>query len=214
VVQEFIPGPTYSVEVIRHRGVSKAIQVTDLYMDQAYDCKRVTAPSVLSPGQARCLMDLSEKIAVHLNLEGIMDVEAVYGEGGFKVLEIDARFPSQTPITVFSSCGINMVEALVGIYTGDPAERLPEMTDPIRGAVLEHLCVTPSGLMITGEHIMTGNSPLTLQPSFFGADEAITDYEPGRRRWKATLIHTGPTLEVAMQKSDGTVASIRRRFFL
>ena len=35
---------------------------------------------------------------------------------------------------------------------------------------------------------MGGGRPLRLVPGFFGADEALTDYAPGRDEWAATLI--------------------------
>ena len=45
-------------------------------------------------------------------------------------------------------------------------------------------------LEVLGEHVMGGARPLRLVPGFFGADEALTDYAPGRAEWAATLIVT------------------------
>ena len=63
IVQEFLQGPTYSVEVIQSRGHATAVQITDLHMDEHYDCKRVTAPSGLSTGLQEQLIGLSLQIA-------------------------------------------------------------------------------------------------------------------------------------------------------
>lgn len=41
-----------------------------------------------------------------------MDVEAILTRYGWRVLEIDARFPSQTPVTVYLSTGVNLAMAL------------------------------------------------------------------------------------------------------
>lgn len=48
LIQEFIPGPSYSLEVIGLPGQYVTPQVTDLAIDEQYDCKRVTAPSDLA----------------------------------------------------------------------------------------------------------------------------------------------------------------------
>lgn len=211
IVQEFLPGPTYSVEVIRMAGRATAVQVTDLHMDEGYDCKRVTAPSALSSESQAELCDLSVTMADALDLNGIMDVEAVLHGGGFKVLEIDARFPSQTPMAVYWSCGINMVEMLVGAATGDaPGLRRPAAY--LRGAVLEHVQVGPGVLRVTGEHAMTRADSLSVHADFFGADEAVTDFEDGKHSWVATLIFTGSDMDDAWGRRHASLSAIRRKF--
>lgn len=47
VLQEFLEGPSYSIEILGTPGNDRAIQVTDLFVDNGYDCMRVEAPSVL-----------------------------------------------------------------------------------------------------------------------------------------------------------------------
>lgn len=48
-----------------------------------------------------------------------MDVEAVATRKGLRVLEIDARIPSQTPAAVEAATGINLLDELVRSRTGD-----------------------------------------------------------------------------------------------
>ncbi|MCP4690781.1 MAG: 3-methylornithine--L-lysine ligase PylC, partial [Desulfobacterales bacterium] len=62
VLQEFVPGPSYSIEVLGSGGRYTPLQVTDLEMDAVYDCKRVTAPTTLPAGLVREF----EKIAVDI----------------------------------------------------------------------------------------------------------------------------------------------------
>lgn len=212
IVQEFLQGPTYSVEVIQSRGHATAVQITDLHMDEHYDCKRVTAPSGLSTGLQEQLIGFSLQIAHELGLEGIMDVEAVLHDGQFKVLEIDARFPSQTPIAVFLSCGINMVEILVKGALDRSAESLINERTPYRGVVLEHIRVEPGTLMVTGEHAIAAAVSLKVRRDFFGADEAITDYTDGKDSWVATLICSGRDGNEAWERRNASVSAIRRRF--
>jgi len=210
IVQEFLAGPTYSVEVLRSLGETVAFQVTDLEMDGGYDCKRVLAPSALPPDRIDELKTLSVDIADALDLDGLMDVEAIYHNGTFKVLEIDARFPSQTPIAVYWSCGVNMVHALAGctLTRSNPATRSP--LEGCKGTILEHIQAGPGKLFVTGEHAVAQSGPLHVQTDFFGADEAVTDYMPQKTRWVATLISTGADLVEAWQRRNEVISRIRR----
>ncbi len=60
-----------------------------------------------------------------------------------------------------------------------------------RFACVEHILVQRNELEVCGEHIMSSDTPLTLQPDFFGADEALTSYQPQRKNWVATMIFAG-----------------------
>ncbi len=48
-------------------------------------------------------------------------------------------------------------------------------------------------------------------PGFFGADEALTDYEHGRGEWAATLIVTAGDVREARERAGGVVADVARR---
>jgi pyrrolysine biosynthesis protein PylC len=215
VIQEYLPGPSYSLEVIGFPGNYKALQVTDLEIDAAYDCKRVSAPTALPPGQAARFADISLQIAAAISLKGIMDVEAILHRGELKVLEIDARLPSQTPITVYRSTGLNMVEALGELFLkGDMGDSFKGKLANPGGAVFEHIRVSSNRLEVRGEGIMKSGGPLQLQPDFFGADEAVSDYEPGKKQWVATLILWAAGKEEALLKRDKTIKNIQRHFKL
>ena len=51
---------------------------------------------------------------------------------------------------------------------------------------------------------MGSAGPLRLVPGFFGADEALTDYAPGRAEWAATLIVAAPTAAEARRRAAET----------
>ena len=213
VLQAYVTGPSYSIEVMGRPGAYTPLQTTKLEMDRNFGCKRVLAPSTLPSHQT----DLFEKMAVALaeavGLSGIMDVEAIHHEGQLKVLEIDARFPSQTPIAVYHSTGINMVERLAMIFSAEDksgTDQLPAR--PIRGMVLEHNRVRDGHLTVCGEQIMTEAGPLHLEVDFFGADEALTSRAPGKDDWVATLMVTGSDLEDARKRRDRVIREIRNRF--
>lgn len=187
VLQEYVEGPPYSLEIVGTPGNYRALQVTGLEMDAGYDCKRVKAPSEMSPGHINQFEQLSLEIAEAIALKGLMDVEAILHNGELKVLEIDARLPSQTPTAVYWSTGVNMLELLTGCFI--PLS--PEVkTQKTREIIYEHIMVSPGGIEVCGEHIMAGAGPLTLRGDFHGADEALTNYEPGKEEWVATLIRS------------------------
>ncbi|MCK5203322.1 MAG: 3-methylornithine--L-lysine ligase PylC, partial [Desulfobacterales bacterium] len=112
VIQEFVPGPSYSIEVVGRPGNYLPLQVTDLQMDENYDCKRVLAPTDLTPHLISEFEKISRSIAATMALKGLMDVEIILHDHTLKVLEVDARLPSQTPTAVFWSTGINILEML------------------------------------------------------------------------------------------------------
>ena len=212
VLQEFIQGPSYSIEVIGAPGYYTPIQITDLEMDSAYDCKRVLAPTILSSDLCRTFEKLSVDIADALNLQGIMDVEVILNNGELKVLEIDARLPSQTPTAVFWSTGLNLVKMLGELFML-PDRPTPQIKD-LRGVVYEHIKVSSSRIEVAGEHIMSGGDPLYVQPDFFGADEAITNFTTGRNNWVATLIISAPDCNQAWEKRNEVIKTISKKFGL
>lgn len=202
IVEEFVEGPSHSLEVIGFNGRYQALQVTDLAMDQSFDCKRVRAPSILPPALRERFEWLSLEIARAISLNGIMDVEVIRDGPEIKVLEIDARLPSQTPLTVFWSSGLNMVEILGGLFCGHRGE-MPLPPAGGNGAILEHVRFSHGVLAVCGEHVMAAAGPLRVVPDFFGADEAITNYTDGRSEWVASLIvHAADRVSAWTRRND------------
>lgn len=209
VIQEFVEGPSYSIEVIGCSGNYQVFQITELEMDENYDCKRVLAPSALPAGLEREFEGIALSLAREIRLSGIMDVEVILHEGKLKVLEIDARLPSQTPAVVYHSTGVNMIKMLAGCFGYNKQQQMV-MKAPGRGVVYEHIRVSPEGIKIWGEHVMADASYLEIKADFFGADEAITNYQPGKECWVATLINTGENLQKAREKRNLVLNNICR----
>ena len=211
VIQEFVAGPSYSLEVIGSPGNYHVLTVTDLFMDAQFDCKRVTVPTGLSKAFVKQFEEISLLIAESLGLTGIMDVEVIEHEGRLKVLEIDARLPSQTPTAVFWSTGTNMVALLGKLCLKEKIKTKPDEKRP-RDVIYEHIGVSKEKIEVAGEHMMSRCGPLSCQQDFFGADEAITDYHPDRKSWTATMIYAGSDLNAVQQKRKTTLENIRREF--
>ena len=137
ITQEYLQGPSYSIEIIGTPGNYTPLQVTELHMDSEYDCKRVTAPSGLVPTLVTEFQQIATRIAEHIQLKGLMDVEVILHDDQLKTLEIDARLPSQTPTAVFQSTGINMVKLLGELFlTGKM--NIDETNQP-QATIYEHI---------------------------------------------------------------------------
>jgi pyrrolysine biosynthesis protein PylC len=178
-------------------------------MDANFDCKRVKAPTILSKKMIRNLEREALTLAKAINLRGVMDVEVILNDRKLKVLEIDARLPSQTPTVVYLSTGINIFEILAKIFCQDSELVPPDISSP-RGVIYEHIEVSPEKLEVSGEHIMAGAGPLKLLKNFFGADEAITNYRPRMPSWSATLIVVERDRETAWAKRCGVIHEIMK----
>jgi pyrrolysine biosynthesis protein PylC len=211
VIQGFIEGPSYSLEVYGIPGKYYPLQITDLEMDRDYDCKRVLAPSDLPEGLVADLSKMAVDIAEAIELKGVMDIEVIRDGRILRILEIDARLPSQTPICVYTSTGANILSLLAGVYCESQNLDRPQSTTE-RGVIFEHIQVAPGELMVTGEHIMSSAGPLQLKTDFFGADEAITNQATGRSTWVATLIIKGSNRKSAWNKRQAIIADIMAFF--
>jgi len=229
VVEEFVAGPALSLEVLAWDGHAVPLQVTGLEFDAGYDCKRVVAPvgeaeaggpaaaghggscawdRAAAPGTLAAFDAMALRLAAGLGLNGLMDIEAMVGGAEPKVLEIDARLPSQTPTAVYWSSGLNIVELL-----GETARRgVPPRVDraPRRACVYQHVHAHDGLLEVAGEHVMGSAAPLQLLEGFFGVDEALTDYRRGARAWAATLIATGADVADARARADQAVRELAR----
>lgn len=207
VIQEFLTGPSYSIEVAGCEGDYRTFQVTKLAMDEGYDCKRVLSPSLLPEDKMKQFAECALTIARKLNLNGIMDVEVILHDGKLKVLEIDARLPSQTLTAVYKSTGVNVLGVLWSGFDREN-EQTYFTAAPARGVIYEHIKVGGGRIKVCGEHIMGNVGPLHLFKDFFGADEAISNYSENKAEWVATIIITGENRREAWQHREKVIRAI------
>jgi pyrrolysine biosynthesis protein PylC len=207
VCQQYLDGPSFSLELIGRPGDYQPLVCTELFMDAVHDCKSVSAPCSLTRWQIRDLEEMAVALAEAVVLTGIMDLEVILHKGRFKALEIDARFPSQTPLAVNAATGCNMLEMLGALFLSGQTPK--PAADELQGARLAHIRVTPETIFLEGEHIMGLAGPLDLVTGFYGADEAITNFREGARYWVATLIVTGQTREATDRQFDRVLAAIQ-----
>lgn len=209
VIQEFMEGPSYSIEIIGKPGMYRTYLVTKIHMDQSYDCKMVTAPCNLTSTQEETLRKMAFCIAEEINLHGIMDLEVIDHNGTFKMLEIDARIPSQTPTAVLHSSGMNLLEEVRDLFATGYFLKNQERQGHY--VAYEHYLFNKNIPNPLGERIMTIGKPLYYKPGFCGADEAITDYQPGLDPWRGTFINVASTKTALMSKRTKMLSNFAKR---
>lgn len=210
IVQEFVEGPNVSIEVIGDGNQATPMVLTEVVLDNAYDCKMVRCPiPEFNPEVADALQDHGCKIAENLALRGIMDLEAIIHNGAAKVLEFDARIPSQTPAAVLHATGINLVKVLFDALV----EGVLNTTVPNHhgAAIYEHIIVDGEVMRSCGEGTFSQVKDPRLQAGLFGSDEMITDYAPGRESWHATIICAGDSPQEAWNKRQSCLEQIMEK---
>ncbi|SFM71415.1 3-methylornithine--L-lysine ligase PylC [Methanolobus profundi] len=148
LIEEYVEGDVISLEVIGDGTHFAVVKETKIHIDETYDCHMVT-PIDNYPEFRK----ISYELAKNINLRGIMDVEAIDSPKGLKVLEIDARFPSQTPTAVYHSTGVNLVELLMQAFSGEVQEM--DSVSELNYCIYEHLLLENDILKPVGEHVLS-----------------------------------------------------------
>lgn len=205
IQQEFVSGKSISIEVIGNGKTSKAYVTTEVVLDSNYDCKRVVCePTVLSAEEDEEFRRIGKTIGEGLGLNALMDVEAIKTKKGLRVLEIDARIPSQTPACICAATGINLLEELVCSKFGKETGKTP-----VKGyAVYEHYIARGTTLSACGEKEFSHVQHPMYLTDFLGADEVITDYRSGCSECRFTVINSGETYQDVIWKKKQFIKNI------
>ncbi len=215
MIQEYTSGCFLSLELNGLSGASCPLQITTLEFDQTFGCKRVFVPSKLSGKIKHEIIEIGNKIVKGLKLIGLTDIQIVALDEVVKVVEINARLPSQTPTVVYHSVGLNMVELLYKLFR---ERRIPKVEFGSEKAVIyQHLQISNSDLKVVGEHSLSRASELRLERDFFGVDEAITNFplekEVNEER-VATLVIKDKNLSRAKERMAEALCSIVDKYGL
>lgn len=184
LIEEYVEGDVVSLEVIGDGESFEVVKETKVHIDGTYDCHMVTPL-----GNYPEFREITYKLAKHLNLKGIMDVEAIDSPRGLKVLEIDARFPSQTPTIVYHSSGVNLIELLLQAFVSGVRENdgVPEKNH----CTYEHLLFRDGDLVPIGEHVLSQGTDYHE----FHASEGLEIFECSGERKVFTMVSWAPDKE-------------------
>lgn len=205
IQQEFVSGKSVSIEVIGNGKESKAYITTEVVLDSNYDCKQVLCePHILNEEEDEQFRRIGKALGDGLGLNALMDVEAIDTKNGLRVLEIDARIPSQTPACIFAATGINLLEELVCSKFGKETGKVP-----LPGcAIYEHYIARGTTLSTCGEKEFSHvRNPIYLT-DFLGADEVITDYHSGCSECRFTVINHGDNFQDALWKKKQFIKNV------
>ena len=192
VIQEFVHGKSVSIAVIGDGRTARSYVTTEVVLDTNYDCKMVRCnPDIMSKEDDDLFAKIGKDVAENMGLSALMDVEAILTPKGLRVLEIDARIPSQTPAAIQAATGVNLLEELMFTALGKETGRVRAEGS----SVYRHVVMKDGVLRACGEKEFGHVREPRMVSGLFGADDVITDYEPGKSEWRATLITHGPTEE-------------------
>lgn len=191
IIQEFVEGPSYSVEIIGKPGHYRTYVPTQIFVDDVYDCNLTSALRDFDQDKIDELNRLAVTIAGLIELKGIMDLEVIDNGEELKILEIDARLPSQTSIAVYHASGMNYIKELYDLFcSGDFKD--PQI-DEGNHASLTHYLFKNGDFSSHGEHIMVEGSLLDYTEGICSKATVISDYDRAAGgEWRGTFINFAP----------------------
>ncbi len=217
IIQEFLTGPSYSIEVIGSPSKGyKTYKITEILTDDKFDCNKVNSYTDLDDKLEISFKQLGIKLAGLVNLNGIMDVEVILNDKELKLLEIDARFPSQTPTVVLQSTGDNLVEELVKNFCvglEGKGNKTTARRENIRlNVTYEHFLVENGQVTQPGEHIMGEASYIEYLEGFCKADEALTDfnYSDNKLKFRCTMINKADSIVELNYKREEMILELEK----
>lgn len=188
IVQEYLEGPSYSIEVIGSPEAGyRTYTITQIHMDDVYDCCKVTAPCDITEDQKAAFAEIGKRLAELVSLRGIMDVEVIDDGEDLKVLEIDARIPSQTPVAVLYSSGMNLLTELADVTVYGEFRSVQKNEGKF--SVYEHYRREGERVLQEGEHMMSAARPLSIEAGLFGSKVVISDYSESAGDFRGIFVN-------------------------
>lgn len=214
VIQEFVDGPSYSVEIIGAPGNYRIYEITQIFVDEDYDCNLAAVYRDIEPEKRTAINKYIREIAELIELKGIMDIEVIDSgiidekdEVGIKILEIDARLPSQTSIAVYHATGMNYIKELYDLFVNNDFK--DAMTDKGAFSSYYQYMVKPDGVQQMGERIMVEGGLLNYDDSMMPAARSVNDRTSETDEWRGIFISWADTLEELKEKEKAVWKSIR-----
>lgn len=210
IIQEFVEGPSYSVEIIGRPGNYRTYEITEIFVDDVYDCNLAATLHTIEPEKKKTIEELAVKIAEIINLEGIMDLEVIDHHGEIKILEIDARLPSQTAIVVYHASGMNYIKELYDLFCHGSFE--DEQTNKGYCSSYTHYLFNENNYSSHGEHIMVEGGLLNYTENICGKAAVISDFAPGQKTWRGAFVNWAENLN-ALEKNEALMRKELREQF-
>ena len=207
VIQEFAEGMSYSIEIIGRPGNYRTYEITEIFVDDDYDCNIASCYRMISPEHKRTMEKMAVKIAEIIGLKGIMDLEVIDRGGEILALEIDARLPSQTPSAVYHATGMNYIKELYDLFCrGDFAD--PQADKGEYASYMQYF-VTENEIACRGERIMTEGNLLEYTSGICSEAQVISDYNSkSKNEWRGIFISSDKSPEGLKAKEKLTLQEL------
>lgn len=203
VIQEFVHGKSVSIEVIGNGDTAESYVTTEVVLDSNYDCKMVRCgPDILSDADEALFGIYGKETAEKIGLRGLMDVEAILTPKGLRVLEIDARIPSQTPAAIEAATGVNLLSELVSSFIG---EKVGKRNGSPGAAIYRHVVFENGVLRSSGEKVFGKVRDPRIEEGLFGTDRMITDYHEGSDCWRGTMIISDISMDKVEERMERSI---------
>ncbi len=208
IIQEFAEGMSYSIEVIGRPGNYRTYEITEIFVDNDYDCNLASCYRMISPEHKKTMEEMAVRIAEMIKLNGIMDLEVIDRDGDILAIEIDARLPSQTPSAVYHATGMNYIKELFDLFcNGGFCEN---KTDKGEYASYTQYLIRDKKIACKGEHIMTEGSILEYTHGICSRATVISDCnEKSQNEWRGIFINHDASLGGLKAKEELTLHEIR-----
>lgn len=109
VTQEELPGDVWSVTVLGASGAYRVYPAAKLSFDS---CRRRISAVLAEPPQAEALRETAVAAAEAVGVNGVLEVEAIFHLGTWKVIDLNARLPMLTPDALLEGTGVNLLTEL------------------------------------------------------------------------------------------------------
>ncbi len=115
VTQEELSGDVWSVAVTGTPGGYTAHPAARLTFDDGrHRTDAVCEPAPEAELLAKTAIDAAEAVGVH----GVLEVEAIFDGGVWKVIDLNARLPMLTGDALLAAHGVNLLTELIRVYEG------------------------------------------------------------------------------------------------
>ncbi|WGI17261.1 ATP-grasp domain-containing protein [Methanonatronarchaeum sp. AMET-Sl] len=115
IVQNYIEGKHYSTEAITKDGNIYEYLTTILEFDDNYGCCRIICNPEIQEEILSAQNKIIHSLSTELDIDYLFDIQTVREKETDEtyLIEVNTRFPSQTPIAVYWATGINLLEEMI-----------------------------------------------------------------------------------------------------
>lgn len=125
LTQEELTGPVVSVTVWGKPGAYACGPVLGLETDDRFDLCRAFLPAPIGAGAAEAFRAEALRAARELNMEGFLELQAVYHGGVCKIFELNRHLPELSALALYAGTGLNPVQQLLEGRSDEAADIRP-----------------------------------------------------------------------------------------